>query len=76
VKPALPLPFAARVLENQHPAGGTSMREDDIRNELLEAGVVLHFAARTVARIRWAEQIGQIAVNFSRKAIEVPQAMK
>src|SRR5712691_7873125 len=52
-----PLPFAAAVMKKLLTA-----TKETVRNELLEADVVLHFVARPVARVRGIEQRLQIPI--------------
>jgi hypothetical protein len=76
VQPAFPLPFAARVLEQMYAAVRVSMAEDNIWNELFEAGVFLHFVPRPIARVLRAEQLAQVPLDVAGKALEMPEAME
>ena len=52
------LAAAARVLENVRDARGIDKSENDVGNELLEAGVLLHLAAGSIGEVVAVEQRG------------------
>src|SRR5688572_16994182 len=70
------LPTAARVLKERDAAGLVSVAEDDIGNELLEAGVLLHGAARAIADEPRLQQGGEIAIDVARDPLEMSQPME
>ena len=63
VQPAFALAAAALVLEQVHGAVGVGPAEQHVRNELLEAGVLFHLAARAVLDMVAFEQPRQVAID-------------
>jgi hypothetical protein len=57
-------------------AVSVSMAEDNIWNELFEAGVFLYFVPRPIARVLRAEQLAQVPLDVAGKALEMPEAME
>src|SRR5437762_3394245 len=57
-------------------AGRVAMPKNDVRNQLLEAGVVLDLIARAEARVRRIEQLAEILLHVSRKTLKMAQPVK
>ena len=77
VQPAFALPCAARVLKYRLAARRVAVPKDAVGDQLLIAGVLLHFAAQLQAGIRRAEQFVEISLDVSgQKALKVAQPMK
>ena len=71
MQPALALPAASRVRKQRNAARVVRVAEDDVRDQLLEARVGLHLAPRPVAGQFGAEQLIQVAIDLTAKALKV-----
>ena len=75
MQPLFALAAAASVLKHRIAALG-AVPEDHVRDQLLEARVVLHLRPQAERDVRRAEQLAQVAVHLRREALKVAQAMK
>jgi len=77
VQPAFALAFAARVLKHGLAPRSVAVAEDAVRNQLLEARILLHFAPQPQARIGRTEQFVEVTIDVAgQKALKVAQPMK
>ena len=70
------LALSTRVLKHGDPSLIVLVTEDQVRDQLLEAGVFFHFGSSAVAGVLGAEQLAEIFVGVGRKALEVADAVK
>ena len=76
VQPAFALAAAALVFEQVDRAVGIGPAEEHVRNELLEAGVLFHLAARQVLDVAAFQEPRQVASHFGREALKVTQLVE
>src|SRR5690606_14154910 len=75
-QPSFTLTLTSRVLKDRHVAAIVALSKDRVWNQLFEAGIFFHFAARPIASVRGAQELGQIAIDLACETLEMPQSMK
>jgi hypothetical protein len=76
VQSLLPLAAAAGVLKKVNRLVGVDEAEQHIRDELLEAWILLHLPPRPIAEVASLEQGRQVFSDLRRKPLKMPELVK
>src|SRR5262245_44228824 len=73
MQPPFALSAAALVFEQMNRSLAVGPAEQDVRDELLEAGIFFHLAAGAVLDMIAIHQSRPIAINLARESLKIPK---
>ena len=76
MEPAFPLPHVSRVLEKRYLPVRIGIAKNDIRYQLLEAGIPLDLVPRAIGDMLPVEEFFQVSLDLPAESLKVPHLVK